>query len=289
MELNLNNTELDRDKILFEEIKDLQKNLHNISKKNKRYSFVLGLLNNAINLIIIASGAVIVGITSYYNLQNVATIVLGGLIFLFSGLNMLLKLGARGFYYRKSSVRLKEIGNELKNLLYLYNNYSKEQILTFLNFYQNEINSTELDLYKKSILGEAMFGQDIRVVDPNLEALDSPMYRRKSLLNGEERSLMIELTNSKHSSHHSFIDSRENSREKSDKENSKRNPDEDSIENSSSFHNKNSPLYNKNSFHSKNILDDSNSSVVESKLYKGKENLNRTTSLPNLTYTTQKI
>lgn len=291
--LSIDNTEKDTNAILFQEIKDLRAKLRKKSKKNKRYSIVMAVLNAVINLTVTVSAAVIIGITAYYNLQNLATIILGAVIFLFSSLNMILKLGARGFYYRKSSVRLLEIEGSLKDILFKFNNYTRDQILIFLDFFRSEISNTDLELYKKSLIGEVALGQDgqsVTVSAPDLEWQESPVYKRKSvpILSAPET---FPHENSPRGSPHKNSPHKNSPHKNSPRKNSPR----DSPRRS---HGKNSPRGSprKNSPRKMKIspgkiilVDSSDDSdkgkgeieFIRSELYR-KEHLNKTISLPNL-------
>ena len=155
--------EEDKKKLLFDEIKSLDDELSKTSKKNAKWSTILGILNTILNLTIILSSAVITIVTGINDLENVATIVLGAVIFAISGTNQLLKLGDKGIFYRKGTIRLKKLKGELRNIMYKYNSYTFDQILDYLTFFHSEIDDIELDLYKSSTMGEVKFDDGLRI------------------------------------------------------------------------------------------------------------------------------
>jgi len=161
--MNLNEEE--RAKLIFGELENLEEELFKKSGKIKKYSSIFQILNTVLNLTIIISSAIITILTAIYNFQNIPAIVLGGIIFFISSTNELLKLGARGYYYRQGSARLRRILGQIRDILYMYHTFNSEQILAFLSSFRAEIDEIDLDLYKSSMSGDVKFGNDIRILD----------------------------------------------------------------------------------------------------------------------------
>lgn len=153
----------DKKKLLFDEIKNLEIEMSNKSKKNSKWSIVLGVLNAIFNLIIIISAAVIMIVTGINDLENITTIVLGGIIFAITGTNQLFKLGDKGIFYKKGTIRLKKLKGELRNIMYKFNSYTFDQILDYLTFFHSEIDDIELDLYKFSMMGEVNYDGGLQI------------------------------------------------------------------------------------------------------------------------------
>jgi len=153
----------DKKKLLFDEIKNLEIEMSGKSKKNSKWSIVLGALNTIFNLIVIISAAVIMIVTGIYDLENIATIVLGGIIFAITGTNQLFKLGDKGIFYKKGTIRLKKLKGELRNIMYKFNSYTFDQILDYLTFFHSEIDDIELDLYKFSMMGEVNYDGGLQI------------------------------------------------------------------------------------------------------------------------------
>ena len=153
----------DKKKLLFDEIKNLEIEMSNKSKKNSKWSIVLGVLNAIFNLIVIISAAVIMIVTGINDLENITTIVLGGIIFAITGTNQLFKLGDKGIFYKKGTIRLKKLKGELRNIMYKFNSYTFDQILDYLTFFHSEIDDIELDLYKFSMMGEVNYDSGLQI------------------------------------------------------------------------------------------------------------------------------
>lgn len=153
----------DKKKLLFDEIKNLEIEMSSKSKKNSKWSIVLGVLNTIFNLIVIVSAAVIMIVTGINDLENITTIVLGGIIFAITGTNQLFKLGDKGIFYKKGTIRLKKLKGELRNIMYKFNSYTFDQILDYLTFFHSEIDDIELDLYKFSMMGEVNYDGGLQI------------------------------------------------------------------------------------------------------------------------------
>ena len=153
----------DKKKLLFDEIKSLEIELTKKSNKNSKWSIVLGILNTVFNLIVIIGAAVITIVTGINDLENVTTIVLGGVIFAITGANQLFKLGDKGIFYKKGTIRMKKLKGELRNIMYKFNSYNFDQILDYLTFFHSEIDDIELDLYKFSMMGEVQYDGELRI------------------------------------------------------------------------------------------------------------------------------
>lgn len=153
----------DKKKLLFDEIKNLEIEMSGKSKKNSKWSIVLGVLNTIFNLIVIISAAVIMIVTGINDLENITTIVLGGIIFAITGTNQLFKLGDKGIFYKKGTIRLKKLKGELRNIMYKFNSYTFDQILDYLTFFHSEIDDIELDLYKFSMMGEVNYDGGLQI------------------------------------------------------------------------------------------------------------------------------
>lgn len=153
----------DKKKLLFDEIKNLEIEMSGKSKKNSKWSIVLGVLNTIFNLIVIVSAAVIMIVTGINDLENITTIVLGGIIFAITGTNQLFKLGDKGIFYKKGTIRLKKLKGELRNIMYKFNSYTFDQILDYLTFFHSEIDDIELDLYKFSMMGEVNYDGGLQI------------------------------------------------------------------------------------------------------------------------------
>lgn len=153
----------DKKKLLFDEIKNLEIEMSGKSKKNSKWSIVLGVLNTIFNLIVIVSAAVIMIVTGINDLENITTIVLGGIIFAITGTNQLFKLGDKGIFYKKGTIRLKKLKGELRNIMYKFNSYTFDQILDYLTFFNSEIDDIELDLYKFSIVKEVNYDGGLQI------------------------------------------------------------------------------------------------------------------------------
>lgn len=160
-----NISEEEKRKLIFLELQDLHKHTKRKSKKTATKSKLFGWLNVLLNLSIVFSAAAIVVITAINNFQNIPVIILGGVIFAISGSVQLLKLSDRGFYYRQGSSRLRRIIQESQELMYMFQKFVNEEILAYISMWKNEIEEIDLDLYKFSMVGEAKFGNGLRIVE----------------------------------------------------------------------------------------------------------------------------
>lgn len=168
-------TDNERSKLVFLEVKSLEDEVAKKSIRTSRKSSIFWWINTLLNLIVIVSSGTIVIIMGINNFQNIPAIVLGGLIFVISGCNELLKLGSKGYYYRQGTYRLRRIRQQTRDLIYMFHNYTIEQILAFISSLRTEIDEIDMELYKSSMIGDAKFGNGLRII--NEPARVTPTYQ----------------------------------------------------------------------------------------------------------------
>ena len=155
-------TDNERLKLIVNEVKNLRKEIEAKSVKTHRTSKVLSIINILLSLSIIFSAAAVTILSAIF-FQDVAVSVLGGFIFALSGINQLLKLGDKGVYYRQGTFRLKKIGQQTVNMLYMFHNFTAEEILTHISNWRTQIDEIEFDLFSRSVIGEVKFEQGVTV------------------------------------------------------------------------------------------------------------------------------
>lgn len=170
----------ERCELVFSEIQNLEEEVRKKSIKTSNKSKLFWWINTLLNLTIIFSSATIVIIMAINNFQNVAAIVLGGLIFAISGVNELLKLGSKGYYYKQGTFRLRRIRQQARDIIYMFQNFTNEQVLAFISSLRTEIDEIDMDLYNSSMIGEARFGNGLRIIS---NAPSTPIFKPPSTPN----------------------------------------------------------------------------------------------------------
>lgn len=171
----------DKKKLLFDEIQSLENEISKKSKKNSKWSIILGILNTIFNLVVIISAAVIMIVTGINDLENVTTIVLGGIIFAITSFSQLFKLSDKGIFYKKGTIRLKKLKGKLRNIMYKFHSFNFDQILDYLTLFHSEIDDIELDLYKFSMTGEVKYDGELKIENDLNNSNSNPNTLRNDL------------------------------------------------------------------------------------------------------------
>ena len=173
-------TDEERSQLIFKEIQNLHNDVKKKSFKTSWKSKIFSWLNTALSLSIIGSAAAIVIITALNNVQIISVIILGGVIFAISGINELLKLGEKGYYYKQGTYRLRRLSQQIINLTLTFGNFTVEEILTLVNSMRIQFDDIDLELYKASMVGEAKFGNSLRIIEHNDTPPSSPVSLNRS-------------------------------------------------------------------------------------------------------------
>ena len=155
----------DRLKLIFTEIQGLEEEIRKKSVETSCKSNIFWWINTLLNVTVIISSAIITVITSIFYPENVPSIILGAVIFIISGINQLLKLGDRGYEYFKGNFRFRRIRQQVRDILYMFQNYTAEQLLAYISSIRVEVDEIDMDLYRASMTGEAKFDNGLRIAE----------------------------------------------------------------------------------------------------------------------------
>lgn len=165
--------EKDRLKLIFKEVEDLEVEIKEKADNIRKKSTIFWWLDLLFNVCIIGGSAAVTLVTAIETDRSIAVIVLGAVMFFFSGLFKYLKLGDKGYHYHQGNFRLHRINQQVRNLLYLFSNYSVEQILTIISNLRTELDEIEMNLYRSDIKGEGEMLLDVE--KPHLQS-DSEIH-----------------------------------------------------------------------------------------------------------------
>jgi hypothetical protein len=138
---------------IFSEIELLEKEISKKSTKNSGWSVFFSYMNPLLTLVVILSSSFSIIFAAVFN-SFIVTIVLGGVIFAITTCSEIFKLGPRGYHYLMSSIRLKRIKGQITYIKYKFSTLSSEEILSLIASLRAEMDEIDLELYKKSMLGE---------------------------------------------------------------------------------------------------------------------------------------
>lgn len=158
-------SEKERLKLVFQEIQNLEEDIRKKSVDTSCKSNIFWWVNTLLNVTIIISAALITMLTAVLYSENIVSIVLGAIIFIISGINQLLKLGDRGYEYFKGTFRFRRIRQQVRDIIYMFQNYNIEQLLAYISSIRTELDEIDMDLYRASMTGEAKFDSGLRVVE----------------------------------------------------------------------------------------------------------------------------
>ena len=158
-------SEEERLKLIFKEIENLEDEIRKKTVETSCKSNMFWWINTLLNVTIIISSALITLLTAVLYSENIPSIVLGAIIFIISGVNQLLKLGDRGYEYFKGTFRFRRIRQQVRDIIYMFQNYNIEQLLTYISSIRTEVDEIDMDLYRASMSEEAKFDNGLRIVE----------------------------------------------------------------------------------------------------------------------------
>jgi hypothetical protein len=191
-------TDDERKKMIFKELQDIQREAKKKSIETTFKSDLFWWINTILNLIVVVSSAAIVVINAFNlpspnSISNLPALILGAVIFTIASTDRPLKLGARGYYYRQTSYRLKRLIQQTRDITYTFQNFTNEEILAYISSMRVEMDEIDLEMYRSAMPDEGSFPNNIRLSEsghnssnnspnhsPNRSPQNSPYLPRAS-------------------------------------------------------------------------------------------------------------
>ena len=140
-------------RLLFEEIKKLEVEINDYSISTSKKSIYFWWVNTAFVVSILTCSSCITAVPIFTKSQ-IPSILLGIVITLITGIDLKLKLSSKGYFYKQATKRLKKTKQQIRDIVYMFQKLSIEQILASLNSIRTEFDDIDMDLYKTSIAGD---------------------------------------------------------------------------------------------------------------------------------------
>jgi hypothetical protein len=115
------------------------------------------IINGGISLGILLFSAIIIGIQAASECINYYNIALASLIFAMEGTHKIFRWGPQGVFYKYNTILLKKILWQARDYMYMFNNYTPEQLLAVISQLRTQFDDIDVGLYRTSMAGVARF------------------------------------------------------------------------------------------------------------------------------------
>jgi hypothetical protein len=107
--------------------------------------------NTIMNVLTLAIGAILMVMGTLKNdTINIVVIILGGVLFILKGLDVIFRWGPQGIFLKYNTIRLLKIRRHLNDIRMMINQYTPEQILNDIRYLRNECDDIDLSTYRIS-------------------------------------------------------------------------------------------------------------------------------------------
>lgn len=151
-------------RLIFGELQELENDVSQRSQKSRKKSDQFWWFEAIFSICVIGGSASITIVTAFTDEKNIPVIVLGALMFFVGTLHKFLKLGDRGFTYRQGNNRLQKVRQQIRDIIYRFQNYTNEQLLVLISEIRNSIDDIDLELYRSNMTGNVQFDNDFNIV-----------------------------------------------------------------------------------------------------------------------------
>lgn len=151
-------------RLIFREFQELESDVCRQSKISRSKSDWFWWFNVGFTMCMVAGSAAVTIVTAFTEEKNIPILVLGAILFFLETIRQFLKLGDRGFTYREGNYRLQRVRQQIRDIIYQFQNYNPEQLLVLASEIRNKVDEIDIDLYRSNMTGNVKFEPEIGIV-----------------------------------------------------------------------------------------------------------------------------
>ena len=139
-------------------LKEIRHFKHEVTTSHNRIQCkadIFKYTNTVMNVLTLAIGAILMVMGTLKNDEttNIVVIILGGVLFILKGLDVIFRWGPQGIFLKYNTIRLLKIRRHLNDIRMMINQYTPEQILNDIRYLRNECDDIDLSTYRLAASG----------------------------------------------------------------------------------------------------------------------------------------
>lgn len=139
-------------------LKEIRHFKHEVTTSHNRIQCkadIFKYTNTVMNVLTLAIGAILMVMGTLKNDEttNIVVIILGGILFILKGLDVIFRWGPQGIFLKYNTIRLLKIRRHLNDIRMMINQYTPEQILNDIRYLRNECDDIDLSTYRLAASG----------------------------------------------------------------------------------------------------------------------------------------